>query len=95
MAFQKGHTKAGGRQKGTPNKTASPVREAISKMLDQYYNSETFTTDIEALEPRDRVAAMERLAAYAVPKLQTINLDAVVEQKETIEDRLAKLSGED
>jgi hypothetical protein len=95
MAFTKGHTKSGGRKKGTPNKTASPVREAISKMLDRYYNSETFTADIESLEPRDRVAAMERLAAYAVPKLQTINLDAVVEQKETIEDRLAKLSGED
>ena len=93
--FQKGRTKTGGRQKGVQNKTASPVREAITKMLNEYYNSETFTNDIETLEPRDRVAAMERLAAYAIPKLQSVNLDAVVEKKETIEDRLAKLSGED
>lgn len=95
MAFQKGRPKTGGRQKGTPNKTASLVREAISKKLDEYFNSEDFEKDLKKLKPKERVEAMEKFAAYAVPKLQTINLDAVVEQKETIEDRLAKLSGED
>lgn len=92
--FQKGRTKTGGRKKGTPNKTTSPVREVISKMLDSYYNSETFAADIDALEPRDRVAAMERLTAYAVPKLQSTTLEAVVEKKSTIEDKLIELSGD-
>ena len=63
-------------------------------MLDSYYNSETFAADIEALEPRDRVAAMERLTAYAVPKLQSTTLEAVVEKKSTIEDKLIELSGD-
>ncbi|MBO7280591.1 MAG: hypothetical protein J6V00_05430 [Bacteroidaceae bacterium] len=93
--FQKGRAKTGGRQKGTPNKTPSPVREVIAKALNEYYNSDTFLADIEALEPRDRVAAMERLTAYSVPKLQSVNLDAVVERKKnTIEDKLINLSGD-
>lgn len=29
MAFEKGHKKAGGRKKGTPNKTTTALREAI------------------------------------------------------------------
>lgn len=95
MAFQKGHTKAGGRVAGTSNKTTSIVRKAISKRLDKYFSGEEFEEDLKKLKPKERVEVMEKFAAYAVPKLQTINLDAVVEQKETIEDRLAKLSGED
>lgn len=85
----------GGRTSGTTNKTSATVRQAISKMLDEYYNSETFQNDMSSLEPRDRVAAMERLAAYAVPKLQSTTLDVAVESKKTIEDRLSELSGEE
>ena len=87
--------KTGGRVAGTPNKATATVRGAIAKMLDEYFNSETFEKDIAELDAKDRVAAMEKFAAYAVPKLQTTTLDMVVESKRTIEDKLAELSAEE
>lgn len=87
--------KTGGRVAGTPNKTSAAVRNAIAEMLDGYFNSETFAQDIAELEPKDRVAAMEKFAAYVSPKLQATSLDMSVESKKTIEDRLAELAGED
>lgn len=80
---------------GTPNKTSAVVRGAIAKMLDGYFNSETFAQDIAELDPKDRVAAMEKFAAYVAPKLQTTTLDVASETKKTIEDKLVELSGDD
>ena len=80
---------------GTPNKTSAVVRGAIAKMLDGYFNSETFAQDIAELDPKDRVAAMEKFAAYVAPKLQTTTLDVASETKKTIEDKLVELSGGD
>lgn len=87
--------KTGGRQAGTPNKVSSAVRGAIAKMLDEYFNSDTFINDIAELEPKDRVTAMEKFAAYVSPKLQATTLDMSIENKKTIEDKLLELSGED
>lgn len=84
--------KTGGRQAGTPNKTSAVVRGAIAKMLDEYFNSETFVSDIANLDSKDRVAAMEKFVAYVAPKLQTTTLDMTVDNKKTIEDKLAELS---
>lgn len=87
--------KTGGRQAGTPNKASAAVRGAIAKMLDEYFTSETFAKDISELDPKDRVAAMEKFAAYVAPKLQATSLDMSVESKKTIEDKLIELSGEE
>lgn len=87
--------KTGGRVAGTPNKTSAVVRAAIAKMLDEYFNSDTFKNDIADLDPKDRVAAMEKFAAYVAPKLQTTTLDVASETKKTIEDQLVELSGDD
>lgn len=87
--------KTGGRVAGTPNKTSAAVRGAIAKMLDEYFNSDTFTKDIADLEPKDRVAAMEKFAAYVAPKLQTTTLDMATETKKTIEDKLVELAGDE
>lgn len=84
--------KTGGRQAGTPNKASAAVRGAIAKMLDDYFTSETFANDIAELDPKDRVTAMEKFAAYVAPKLQATTLDMTVEKSNTIEDRLLLLS---
>ncbi len=85
--------KTGGRVAGTPNKTSSKVREAISGMLDDYFCSNTFKTDMADLEPKDRVLAIEKFVAYVAPKLQTTTLDVIAERKETIEEKLMTLAG--
>jgi tripartite-type tricarboxylate transporter receptor subunit TctC len=87
--------KYGGRVAGTPNKTTSTVRSAISKMLDKYFNSEEFEEDLKKLKPKERVDAMEKFSAYVAPKLQSTTLDATIEAKKTIEDKLATLAGDD
>ena len=94
LQYIKKKKKTGGRTKGTPNKASSAVRGAITKMLDGYFSSDMFVQDIAVLEPKDRVAAMEKFAAYVAPKLQATTLDLTEESKKTIEDRLAELSGE-
>lgn len=87
--------KYGGRVAGTPNKTTSTVRSAISKMLDKYFNSEEFEEDLKNLKPKERVEVMEKFAAYVAPKLQSTTLDATIEAKKTIEDKLVTLAGDD
>lgn len=87
--------KTGGRVAGTPNKVSSTVRVAIAKMLDEYFNSDIFVKDIADLDPKDRVAAMEKFTAYVAPKLQTTTLDVATETKKTIEDKLVELAGDE
>ncbi len=87
--------KTGGRQKGTPNKTSATVRKAIADIINNYYDSETFISDIAALKPKDRVDAMEKLAAYVVPKLQATSIDIAEDSVKTIEDKLIELGGGD
>ena len=87
--------KTGWRVAGTPNKVSSTVRGAIAKMLDEYFNSDIFVKDIADLDPKDRVAAMEKFTAYVAPKLQTTTLDVATETKKTIEDKLVELAGDE
>lgn len=87
--------KTGGRKAGTPNKATAAVREIIGGVLDEYFSSKLFKQDLADMEPKDRVSAMEKLAAFAIPKLQATSLDVVSETKLTIEDRLISLSEEE
>ena len=48
-----------------------------------------------AIDPKDRVAAMEKFTAYVAPKLQTTTLDVATETKKTIEDKLVELAGDE
>lgn len=87
--------KAGGRKKGSVNKITKTVRDILAEVTSEYYNSEDFKTDIRKLNARDRVAAMEKLTAYIVPKMQSTTLDATVSTSKTIEDKLLELSQEE
>lgn len=87
--------KTGGRRKGTPNKTTSTLRTVISKIVNDYYNSDKLKKDIEGLKPKERVDMMEKLAAYVMPKLQSIDLNAEVKTERTIEDTLVELAEDD
>ena len=74
---------------------SSTVRGAIAKILDEYFYSDIFVKDIADLDPKDRVAAMEKFTAYVAPKLQTTTLDVATETKKTIEDKLVELAGDE
>jgi hypothetical protein len=86
--------KTGGRVAGTPNKVSGAVRQMIANFVNDYYCSKQFSEDFEKLEPKERVAAIEKLTAYITPKLQQTSLDMNVESEKTIEDELKKLAGD-
>lgn len=85
--------KTGGRTKGTPNQTTKTVRDILAKTTSDYYNSKDFKDDLDALEAKDRLAIIEKLTGYVVPKMQSTSIDATIETHKTIEDKLLELSG--
>ena len=60
--------KTGGRQKGTPNKITSEVREFVARLVSG--NTEVITNDFLQLEPERRLNLLAKLLPYIVPKMQ-------------------------
>ena len=89
-----GKGRIGGRQKGTPNKNTSEMREIIARHWQQYETSGQFAADLAELDPAERVALMERYASYIVPKMKSVDLDVTQQVRLTIEDRLRLLCAE-
>lgn len=89
----KGEPKTGGRTKGTPNKRTYALRDKIRE-----FSEENFDEVIEAWhridEPKDKIKAYIELTAYAMPKLQAIQVDANVSHQSDVEDDLRKLAEE-
>lgn len=94
MSRIKGSAKTGGRVKGTPNKTTSDMRKVLSAIVSNYVENGMLTKDIEQLDPKDRVLAMEKFAQYTLPKLQSVDMTTTIETKKTIEDTLLELAEE-
>ena len=75
MARQKndGRGRIGGRAKGTPNKVTSSLREWLTQLINQ--QRKQIVSDLEALEPKERLQMLERLMQYVVPKQQAMRTD--------------------
>ena len=64
--------KSGGRMKGTPNKVTSQLREKISLLLENQF--ETFETELNNMKPKDKFEILVKLIPYVIPKqLETTN----------------------
>ena len=90
MAKPKGSEKIGGRVKGTPNKVTSDIRDKFNLLVQG--NLDQLDDDLKALTPKDRVNAVIQLAAFCVPKLQSVALEDKRESAGKIEKALVKLS---
>lgn len=66
--------KTGGRVIGSTNKVTTDLRSAIKKIIED--NIEQVSQDIAKLSPRDRVAVIEKLMQYVIPKIQAVEFDA-------------------
>ena len=71
MARQKndGKGRMGGRQKGTPNKVTGTVKEWLADLIDK--NRGQIEADLQQLEPKERLAMLEKFMQYIVPKPKT------------------------
>jgi len=95
MSRQKddGRGRMGGRQKGTPNKVTSTVKEWLAQLIDK--NRRQMERDIKDLEPKDRLQVLERLMQYVVPKQQAVQAEVdfnkmTDEQLDTLVSELTK-----
>ena len=86
--------KTGGRQKGTPNKTTTFTKQVIQDILSEYYDTGLLSEDMKALEPKERVDAMLKFAAYVMPKPQSVDMSITATKAKTIEDKLEELAEE-
>ena len=71
MGLKKGMTNnRSGRKKGATNKITSDVRQWYKMLIDK--NRDKFESDLEQLEPFQRVTTLERLSQFVIPKLQSL-----------------------
>ena len=68
--------KTGGRIKGTPNKVTSQLREKISLLLENQF--ETFESELNNMKPKDKFEILVKLIPYVIPKqLETTNYNEI------------------
>ena len=82
MALPKGHEKMGGREKGTPNKTTSEVREAYRMLVESH--QQHFALWLRQVARQDPYKAMDlmiRISEYFIPKLARTDMKHEFEDK--------------
>ena len=65
-----------GRPAGTSNKVTTLMRGKVVEILEN--NWEKIQSDIDSLDSKDRLAFLERLMSYAIPKLQLVKAETTV-----------------
>ena len=76
MGFEKGHTYAVGRPKGSPNKNTTKVRELFKDLILENY--EQLKNDLGELEPLDRIKMIIELSKFVLPAFKTIDRKEIV-----------------
>ena len=84
--------KKAGRRKGVPNKVTSFTKAIINNILTDYYSSGLMQQDLKALQPKERVQTMVKLAEFNIPKPQSVAIQVEEAKKKTIEDKLGELA---
>ena len=69
-----GRGRLGGRQKGTPNKVTSSVKDWLTGLVNS--NRTQIENDLKAMEPAERVKLFALLLNYIVPKQQAVSVEA-------------------
>jgi len=68
-----------GRPKGTPNKTTAEIRENFTLLLDN--NIDKMQSDIDQMEPTQRVKILLELAKFVLPTLKAMEFNTSNENK--------------
>lgn len=86
----KGIKKTGGRKAGTPNKINKGLRSRISTFLDDNFD-EAIESWKDITEPIHKVRLYTDLIKFAVPTLQSVDLEANVSKSTPVEDKMKEL----
>ncbi len=88
MVFEKGREKTGGRKPGSTNKASTDIKSKIAALIDSQFDA--ITTDLEQLEPKERVTAYLKFLEYVLPKQREQKIDLSTLNDEQIDDLLNK-----
>ena len=88
MKFQKNNT-LGGRTKGSTNKVNQPIREKFLELLES--NLDQMQSDLDSLEPKDRLKLIIDIAAYCIPKLKATEITEVTTEPRELELTIEEL----
>lgn len=72
MGFENGHSKIGGRKKGTQNKDSKKIRDAVKKYCAE--EIEDILNEIGKLEGKDKVEYFLKLLEYGIGKINRVDL---------------------
>ncbi len=76
--------KTGGRVAGVPNRVAAGVRERFKTLIDNY-TEEQMQSDLDSLNPKDRLVFITDISEYVIPKLQRTEITGGANNKVTLE----------
>ena len=68
-----------GTRRGVPNKASSQVREAFKQLVES--NLPQMQSDLDSLEPKDRLKFILDLAKFILPTLQAVSVDDLREEE--------------
>jgi hypothetical protein len=89
-----GTPKTGGRKPGTPNRINKDLRARISAFLDDNFE-EAVKSWREIEEPVQKIKLYTDLIKFAVPTLQSVDLEANISKSIPIEDKMKQLDSEE
>ncbi len=71
MAFETGHKKLGGRQKGTPNRLTKELRKDLKEIV--FHELQNLPDYLRGLSPEKRMEVLLKLLPYVFPKVKPIS----------------------
>jgi len=89
MPFKPGHNLSKGRPKGASNKSTETIKRSLSMLLEN--NIDTVQSDLDEMQPRDRVNALLQFMKFVVPTQKAIELDTKVSEEELNEAYIQRL----
>ena len=67
-------------REGVPNRTTQQVRKAFQLLIDN--NLEQMQSDLDALQPKDRLRFIIDLSKFILPQLQAVSIEDLREKDE-------------
>ena len=89
MPFKEGNNMGRGRPKGASNKSTETIKRSISMLLEN--NIDTVQSDLDEMQPRDRVNALLQFMKFVIPTQKAIELDNRESEEEKNEAYIQKL----
>jgi hypothetical protein len=89
MPFKEGNNMGRGRPKGASNKSTETIKRSISMLLEN--NIDTVQSDLDEMQPRDRVNALLQFMKFVIPTQKAVEIDTRTSQEELNEAYIQKL----